>query len=445
MHGGLGYTLRLFKPPTLSFPQLASYHQRRSQSPDPKLLTALSQGSVAIINHRPKQRQAIIRSLVSFYARRHQQVLTVVPEVNLLPGPGMAYHAGLRPSVVSAIWHGVKAGQIEAVRGTQKALFLPFSRLGLIIIEEEQNPAHKLWDQYPRLHNIDGVQALANIYHCPLLYLSSFPSWRLAQAVTTAAVVLFANNPLILKSKIIPFSFDDKVKKYALPHEVMLKLRAWSSAKKRTLLLYNRLDNKKILQTLRANLSAVQLGYCQLSTSRVFAQGVQSFDRLVWLFPEQSITFPDFRSVENAHITVSRLQQLIKTPASPVYLVTRQPPLLERIFNNPDSARDHDCKLRQRLLLPPFHSQVRLKISAKKPSLVRRKSQEICAALLDRTKQLPPAQASSILVRGPYESISPPKDPNQRFLILRGPLHLLTKLYVDLPIDSAELTPHRLL
>lgn len=444
MHGGLGYTLRLFKPPVLSCRQPASYQASAVKSPDPALLKDLSEGSVAIIDHNLKRRAALTRALVAFYARQHQ-VLTIVPEKSLLPGPGLAYQAGLRPSAVSAIWHGVRSGQVKAIRGTQKALFLPFQHLGLIIVEEEQNPAHKLWDQYPRLDNIDAVQALSRIHHCPVLYLSSFPSWRLSAPTVSSGIRISINRPMRLNTACLSFSFNDKMKKYALPHALLLKLRTWSSAKKHTLLLYNRLDDKKITAIMRANLSADQLSYCQLSTSRIFAHAQRSFDRLVWLFPEQSITFPDYRSVENAQIVVSRLQQLSAGTTSPVYLVTRQPPLIERIFQDPIQARMNDLRLRERLLLPPFAAQMRLKISAAKTSLIMRKSGQIHTAIQDRINQLSPSIASAILLRGPYALSFPPKDPKQQFIILRGPLDLLPDLYADLPIDSAELTPHRVI
>jgi primosomal protein N' len=443
-HGGLGYTLRLFKPPSLTCRQPASYQSSTAKPPAHALLKSLSAGPVAIIDHRFKQRAALTQAIVTYYSRQ-RQVLTVVPEKKLLPGPGLTYQAGLRPSIVNAIWHGVQSGQVSAVRGTQKALFLPFKQLGLIIVEEEQNPAHKLWDQYPRLDNIDAVQALSRIHHCPVLYLSSFPSWRLSAQAASTPIKIFINRPQRLNTIAVSFSFTDKIKKYSLPNDLLLKLRAWSSAKKGTLLLYNRLDNKKIVATMRANLSARQLSYCQLSTSRIFSHGDQSFDRLVWLFPEQSITFPDYRSVENAHIMISRLQQLSKSTVSPIYLVTRQPSLIERVFQNPSLARTNDLKLRERLLLPPFASQVRLKISAAKNNLITRKSQEIYTTIQDRIKQLPSFQAASLLLRGPYALSSPPKDPKQQFIILRGPLDLLSDLYADLPIDSAELTPHRLI
>src|SRR3989338_4292391 len=416
MHGGLGYTLRLFKPPSLSCRQPASYQPPATASPDTALLQNLSAGPVAIIDYRLKQRAAITHAIVAHYTQQQQQVLTIVPEKNLLPGPGLAYQAGLRPSTVNAMWHGVKSGQVKAIRGTQKALFLPFKQLGLIIVEEEQNPAHKLWDQYPRLDNIDAVQALAQIHRCPILYSSSFPSWRLSAQVASSHIEISINRPMKLCTTNVSFSFTDKIKKYSLPHALLLKLRVWSSAKKSILLLYNRLDNKKIMATMRANLSA-----------------------------KQSITFPDYRSVENAQIMVSRLQQLSKSTVSPVYLITRQLPPIERVFQNPLLPRTNDLKLRERLLLPPFASQIRLKISATKSNLIPHKSQQIYTTIQDRINQLPPSQASSILLRGPYSLSLPPKDPKQRFIVLRGPLNQLTDLYADLPIDSAELTPHRII
>lgn len=444
MHGGLGYTLRLFRPPQLIARAPASYRIRSGVSPSTKLLAALASGATAIIDYRARRRLSLIKPLIAHYTHRQHQVLTIVPEISLLDGPGLPYHAGLRPSVITSIWHGVKTGQVRAIRGTQKALFLPWHRLGLIIVAEEQNPAHKLWDQYPRLDNLDAVRELSRLHRCPVLYLSSFPSWRLSQGIENKDIITIVNHPLPLKTNYLPFSFSDKINKYPLPHALLQNIRRWSSAKQQILLLYNRLNNQKIMQTLQTNLSSAQMAYCHLATSRVFASSPTDFDRLVWLFPEQTINIPDYRSVENAHLTVSRLHQLGKARATPVYLVTRQLSKVEQAFQDPDAARQQDLRLRARFLLPPFASQIRLRISATKPALASRQARQIFETIQTRINQLPSPSASSLLLRGPYKPLIPSRPHSHLYILLRGPIDLLPDLYADLPIDSAELTPHRL-
>ncbi len=58
--------------------------------------------------------------------------------------PQMAfYHGKLSPKKKAHLWFSVLKGEASLVVGTRSALFLPFPRLGLIIVEDEDDPAYK--------------------------------------------------------------------------------------------------------------------------------------------------------------------------------------------------------------------------------------------------------------------------------------------------------------
>ena len=85
---------------------------------------------------------------------RDEQVLVLCPEIGLTPqlldrftrrlGPGVAsYHSGMTEAERAHVWLGVQRGEIKTVIGTRSAVFLPFQKLGLIVVDEEHDVSFK--------------------------------------------------------------------------------------------------------------------------------------------------------------------------------------------------------------------------------------------------------------------------------------------------------------
>ena len=88
---------------------------------------------------------------------RGRQVLVLVPEISLTSqfldrfearfGARPAeWHSGITPRMRERTWRGVANGEVRAVAGARSALFLPFPDLGLIVVDEEHDPAYKQED-----------------------------------------------------------------------------------------------------------------------------------------------------------------------------------------------------------------------------------------------------------------------------------------------------------
>ena len=86
--------------------------------------------------------------------RRGEQVLVLCPEIGLTPqlldrftrrlGAGVAsYHSGMSEAERAHVWLGVQRGEIKTVIGTRSSVFLPFQRLGLIVVDEEHDVSFK--------------------------------------------------------------------------------------------------------------------------------------------------------------------------------------------------------------------------------------------------------------------------------------------------------------
>ena len=80
------------------------------------------------------------------------------------------------PATRRRIADRVRDGSAEIIVGTRNAIFLPFSDLGLIIVDEEQDTFYKQEDTAPRYNGRDCAVKLASI-HCSRVILgSSCPS-----------------------------------------------------------------------------------------------------------------------------------------------------------------------------------------------------------------------------------------------------------------------------
>jgi len=79
------------------------------------------------------------------------------------------------PAERREVWKGVALGQINLVIGTRSALFLPFQKLKMIIIDEEQDASYKQEDGV--VYNArDMSVVLAKMYDIPIILGSATPS-----------------------------------------------------------------------------------------------------------------------------------------------------------------------------------------------------------------------------------------------------------------------------
>jgi primosomal protein N' (replication factor Y) len=117
---------------------------------------------------------------------RGGQALVLVPEIALAPQAADAfrqagvarvalYHSELRPRERVDVWHRVQAGELDVVVGTRSAVFLPFRRLRLLVIDEEQDGAYKQ-DEAPRYHARDVALVRAQRLGIPAVLSSATPS-----------------------------------------------------------------------------------------------------------------------------------------------------------------------------------------------------------------------------------------------------------------------------
>ncbi|WP_375457159.1 primosomal protein N' [uncultured Methylobacterium sp.] len=118
--------------------------------------------------------------------RSGRQALILMPEIALTAQflDRFAARFGVRP----AAWHsgiggrrrerlraGVAAGAVMVVVGARSALFLPFAKLGLIVVDEEHESAYKQEDGV-HYHARDMAVVRAKLEGCPVVLASATPS-----------------------------------------------------------------------------------------------------------------------------------------------------------------------------------------------------------------------------------------------------------------------------
>lgn len=115
------------------------------------------------------------------------QVLLLLPEIALTTqivarlrrvfGSRLGvYHSRFSDNERVEVWYGVLHGRFDAVVGVRSAVFLPFSNLGLIIVDEEHDASYKQQDPAPRYHARDAALMLAKMHGAKVLLGTATPS-----------------------------------------------------------------------------------------------------------------------------------------------------------------------------------------------------------------------------------------------------------------------------
>jgi primosomal protein N' (replication factor Y) len=115
-----------------------------------------------------------------------RQVLILLPEIALthaflerfqarFGARPAEWHSDLAPKMRERVWRQVTEGTVRVVAGARSALFLPFRELGLIVVDEEHDPAYKQEDRV--FYNArDMAVVRGHIGGFPVVLASATPS-----------------------------------------------------------------------------------------------------------------------------------------------------------------------------------------------------------------------------------------------------------------------------
>jgi len=131
--------------------------------------------------------------LINETIEQGQQVLYLLPEIALTGqiinrlrryfGDSVGiYHSKYNPFERVEIWNTVlnngdsEQSKYQVIVGARSALFLPFSNLGLIIVDEEHDSSYKQFDPAPRYHARDAAIYLSTLHNAKVLLGTATPS-----------------------------------------------------------------------------------------------------------------------------------------------------------------------------------------------------------------------------------------------------------------------------
>ena len=127
-------------------------------------------------------------SLISNLLKKNNQILYLVPEIALttqlverlkvyFSENLVVYHSGLNINQRAELWNDlIKNNKPQVIIGARSAIFLPYSNLKLIIVDEEHEQSYKQYEPSPRYHARDSSMILANIHQSKVLLGSATPS-----------------------------------------------------------------------------------------------------------------------------------------------------------------------------------------------------------------------------------------------------------------------------
>lgn len=165
----------------LSQPQQAAYNEIQSafETKDVCLLHGVTASG----------KTEVYIKLIEQFLAQNKQILYLLPEIALTTQlvARLTKHFGNKVAVFHSkysnnerveVWNQVlnNSDKAQIVIGARSALFLPFSNLGFIVVDEEHEQTFKQIDPAPRYHARDAAIVLANLHKAKVLLGSATPS-----------------------------------------------------------------------------------------------------------------------------------------------------------------------------------------------------------------------------------------------------------------------------
>ncbi|TAJ13297.1 primosomal protein N' [Marinilabiliaceae bacterium JC017] len=166
-----------------------------------KALTAEQQSAIGAIQKQFTEKEVVLLHgvtssgkteiyihLIEACLKKGQQVLYLLPEIALTTqitnrlkkhfGNQLGiYHSKFSDAERVEVWNNLLKGDgYKVIIGVRSSVFLPFSNLGLIVVDEEHENSYKQFDPAPRYHARDAAVVLARFHKAKTLLGTATPS-----------------------------------------------------------------------------------------------------------------------------------------------------------------------------------------------------------------------------------------------------------------------------
>ncbi|MBQ3133449.1 MAG: primosomal protein N' [Clostridia bacterium] len=170
----------IYQPPVLNEEQQQAFDTLHSKMQSGEPVAALLYGVTG------SGKTQVYMQLIDAALSENKQALVLVPEISLTPqsvrlfvarfGKRVAVlHSGLSVGERMDEWRRIRSGAADVVVGTRSAVFAPLDRLGLLVIDEEQEHTYKS-ESAPRFHARDVAKFRCARHGALLLLASATPS-----------------------------------------------------------------------------------------------------------------------------------------------------------------------------------------------------------------------------------------------------------------------------
>ena len=154
------------------------------------------------------------------------------------------WHSKISQKQKSIIWQNVIKNKISLVIGARSSLFLPFKKLGLIIVDEENDTSYKQ-DEGLIYNARDMAISRASFENVPIYLVSSIPSLETFNHINnkkynhTQIKTRFKNFPLP-KTKVVNINLSNKKKNIFIADETIELVKKFLDKKEQVLFFLNR-------------------------------------------------------------------------------------------------------------------------------------------------------------------------------------------------------------
>jgi primosomal protein N' (replication factor Y) len=159
---------------------------------------------------------------------RGKSAIVLVPEISLTPqivrrfkvhfgDLVVAQHSRMSRGERADAWRCAREGRASVVIGPRSAVFAPLRNLGLIVVDEEQEPSYKQYDQSPQYHARDVAVMRANYSKAVVVLGSATPSFESYSNAVSGKYVLLelperVDNARLPQIKIVDMAEERKTK-----------------------------------------------------------------------------------------------------------------------------------------------------------------------------------------------------------------------------------------
>ncbi len=207
-------------------------------------------------------------SLIKKYLKHSNQILFLVPEIALttqlvtrlskyFSENLIVYHSALNINQRAELWNElISSNNSKIIIGARSSIFLPFTNLKMIIVDEEHEVSYKQFDPSPRYNARDASIILSNIHGANILLGTATPS--LESYLNAKIVEKFSYVELNQRYKNIPMPEIQLVdmlekknnqKKFGLFSDILLeKIKLSHNQGKQIILFQNRRGYSPVLE-----------------------------------------------------------------------------------------------------------------------------------------------------------------------------------------------------